>query len=134
MFFSRFIPMCIIAIIILGQEMESFVVCVASSSVRTFDSFTVQPVQTSSLQCSAGHRRSTWCSVECDQSIFFLSQLPLVISSLKRSLSNNKQSRGMRIDVSAGRSFRCCAKVQEAQVMDCPAIMYYIVLTIISRA
>ena len=137
MFFSRFIPMCIIAIIILGQEMESFVVCVASSSVRTFDSFTVQSsADCSSLQCSAGHRRSSWCSVECDQSIFFLSQLPLVISSLKRSLSNNKQSRGMRIDVSAGRSFRCCAKVQEAQVMDCPAIMYYIVHTTIisSRA
>ena len=58
-----------------------------------------------------------------------------MISSLKRSLSNNKQSRGMRIDVSAGRSFRCCAKVQEAQVMDCPAIMYYIVhTTIISKA
>ena len=101
--------------------------------MRTFDSFTVQSVQ-AVVVCSyssAGHRRSSWCSVECDQSIFFLSQLPLVISSLKRSLSNNKQSRGMRIDVSAGRSFRCCAKVQEAQVMDCPAIMYYIVVLLL---
>ena len=54
-----------------------------------------------------------------------------MISSLKRSLSNNKQSRGMRIDVSAGRSFRCCAKVQEAQVMDCPAIMYFYIVVLL---
>ena len=54
-----------------------------------------------------------------------------MISSLKRSLSNNKQSRGMRIDVSTGRSFRCCAKVQEAQVMDCPAIMYFYIVVLL---
>ena len=37
----------------------------------------------------------------------------------------------MRIDVSAGRSFRCCAKVQEAQVMDCPAIMYFYIVVLL---